>query len=106
MPAQEPTYSGVWWNYIASVIWTAWVASHLAECITLPAESGVGCRIHTTKVSLTETFMTSVQELYNTLTSQEVGASLVPGQHDHSSLVTRERRTPTIVLFSLSEAEN
>jgi len=72
----------------------------------ITSESGVGCRIHTTKVSLTETFMTSVQELYNTLTSQEVGTSLVPGQHDHSSLVTRERETPTVALFSLSEAEN
>ena len=37
------------------------------------AGSNIGCRIHTTKLSLTETFMASVEDLYNALTSQEVG---------------------------------
>ena len=32
----------------------------------------VGCRIPTTKITVRETFTTSVEELYNALTSQEV----------------------------------
>ena len=53
-----------WANYINScVMWSI-----------LTVGSDIGCRIPTTKLSLTETFMASVEDLYNALTSQEVGS--------------------------------
>ena len=40
--------------------------------VNLLPGSPIGCRIYTSRILLTESFMTTIEELYNALTTQEV----------------------------------